>query len=317
MTDSVEIIRASAVEMRQVLRMTLSAPGQTAADIEHHVSGFVQYARRMGLDLSWQWMVRAAGRPITACTCIESPGRAVMLFLPDSGVIRAGRETLESLLSRVISEQSARDNRLAQCLIDPSDDQTRRALESAGFFEIAELVYMESEVAGSAAGSATRDPARTSVDWLTYRADLHATFRDLIAATYEASLDCPKLAGLRDMEDVIAGHKAAGLFDPARWLLAVADGIPAGCILLGENPLRPQLEIVYMGVHPAMRGRGIGAILLHEGFRLAQVEQFEKVTLAVDAANAPAWALYKKFGFQTTTRRRAMILRLHPTSIRS
>ena len=46
----------------------------------------------------------------------------------------------------------------------------------------------------------------------------------LIEATYRDSLDCPALAGLRHIEDVMAGHKAAGLFSPHRWLLLLQAG---------------------------------------------------------------------------------------------
>lgn len=314
MTDGLEIIRVPAVDARLALRLTLSAPGQTAAELEQHVSGFVEFARRMGLDLSRQWMVRRGGRAVSACTCIESPGRTVMVFLPDSGRVRAEGGALDRLLAHVLAEYKGRDIRLAQSLIDPDDHETRRALEAAGFFEIAELAYMEADVLRTPRRFEPPRPKTPAVEWEMYSPARHAVFRDFIARTYEGSLDCPKLAGLRDMEDVIAGHKGAGLFDPARWLLAVHDRRPAGCILLGENPLRPAAEIVYMAVDPAMRGRGLGRVLLNEGFRVAHVAHLEKVTLAVDAANVPAWQLYRSFGFTVTTRRRAMIRAISSTS---
>src|SRR3712207_8951894 len=40
---------------------------------------------------------------------------------------------------------------------------------------------------------------------------------------FRSSLDCPALNGVRDMEDVLAGHKASGEFDPALWFLLSED----------------------------------------------------------------------------------------------
>ena len=41
----------------------------------------------------------------------------------------------------------------------------------------------------------------------------------VLQATYEGSLDMPELEGTRGLEDILAGHQAAGLFVPERWRL--------------------------------------------------------------------------------------------------
>ena len=53
---------------------------------------------------------------------------------------------------------------------------------------------------------------------ITRRA-VHALFAETILQTYRDSLDCPGLNGVRQIEDIIAGHKASGEFDPALWFL--------------------------------------------------------------------------------------------------
>lgn len=315
MSSEFEVILASPLDTRRVLRMALASAGMSPADIELHVTGFMQFARSMNLDLSRQWVAMRGGRIISACTCIESPGRTAMLFLPDS---RAGcRElpVIQRLIEMAIEDACSRGIRLAQCLLDPDDLHTRRAVTQSSFCTIAELIYMELSTASAWARSAsTASTDGDGITWLTYCASRHRDFKNLIAETYEGSLDCPGLSGLRDMEDVLAGHKAAGLFDESRWLMACHHGEAAGCILLGENPLRPTLEVVYMAVRPSARGKGLGGMLLQRGLEVAYAAQFEKVTLAVDSMNHPALNLYHRAGFRATLRRTALLRLLDSSS---
>jgi ribosomal protein S18 acetylase RimI-like enzyme len=151
------------------------------------------------------------------------------------------------------------------------------------------------------------------IEWMTYDEPRRQMFTDLIVATYQDSLDCRGLSGLRCIEDIMLGHQAAGRFDPHRWLLLRCDGGAAGCVLFGENPVRPTLELVYMGVHPRFRRMGVGQYILRQGLSLARKEGFASVTLAVDAENAPALAMYKRAGFLQTHSRLAIIRPLRST----
>lgn len=307
-TSPCRTVLSTALEARRVLRMTLASPDQSAVELENHVSSFMQYARQMKLDLSRQWLLVCDGRTISACTCIESPGRTAMLFLPDSSLHPTTiTQTLE-LVRPILEDETARDIRLAQSLLNPEDVALRAALSTAGFSEIAELLYMECFADDAVRrDEKTRRPPDSDNAWITYSPEKHDLFAALILDTYRDSLDCPGLGGLREIEDIIAGHKSAGLFQPHRWLAINHNGALAGCILLGESPLRSALEVVYMGVHPDARGQGIGKRLVSKCVHLAQSEGFERVTLAVDARNTPAVSIYHQFGFETCNRRTAMI----------
>ncbi len=306
----IEIRTAGPQELRKVLRMTLATAGQSAAELEGHVTAFLRYAREMSLDLSRHWLCHENGRKIAACTCIESPGRTAMLFLPDGRAGSASAAVIPELVLHVIREESKRDVRLLQCFLDPNDREGRRALEFVGFFQVAELIYMERPVADLTALAPAEEAKALGfrgATWFTYDKDQHDRFASLIEASYRDSLDCRGLTEIRDIEDVIRGHKAAGRFVPARWLMLCGDDRPLGCILLCENPLQPVLELVYMGVHPEFRRRGIAGHLLWTGLQLAHREGFDKVTMAVDSVNEPALTLYRRFGFSSTMRRTAMI----------
>jgi len=306
-----DIQKLPADQVRKVLRLTMALPGQSAAEIEAQVSTFVNHARALSLDLGRQWLAYEAGRIVAACSCIESPGRTGVLFLPAFGLSGGSESALESLLAHVAGDLSKRNIRLAQSLLNLDDHQNERVLLRAGLHAIAELIYMERIVAVEPAPYSNKSKRwidhQGDFAWEEYNSVSHRDFAKLIPQTYLDSLDCPALTGLRDIEDVIAGHKSVGLFHAHRWRMARIDGRPAGCILLGENPLRRVLEVAYMGVHPDHRHHGLGRVLVDEATSLAYRESFEKVTLAVDSANTPALRLYGSAGFVETMRRRAMI----------
>ena len=306
------IQQVPAAQARQVLRLTLAAPGQSASEIEGHVATFINHARALSLDLGQQWLAKEGGRIVAACSSLESPGRTGLLFLKAYGLSGGSPDGLESLIRHIVADQARRKLRLAQCLLNLDDRENEQVLSRAEFRSIAELIYMECGVPGIAAKRSGLLP-QVDLHWDDYKISTHQDFAELIQETYRGSLDCPALTGLREIEDIIAGHKAVGLFQPQRWRLVRVDGGPAGCILLGENPLRRILEVAYMGVHSAQRRKGLGRLLIEEALRLAYHERFEKVTLAVDSKNEPAMRLYRRVGFVETMRRRAMI-RLHDST---
>jgi len=295
--------------LRKALRLSLAGQDHSAAALELRVNTFLEYARALSFDLSRQWFCESNGRPIAACTCIESPGRTAMLLLPSRPAAGSDPRARHQLITHVINEEAKRDVRLLQSLIEIDDDQVRLSLEHAGFREIAVLLYLELNFSKNPIVHMSTPVAlhETSFVWSHYDEVSHRRFADLIQATYEGGLDCPGLSELRDIDDVIAGHKAAGRFDPTRWLLLECDGVAIACVLLSESPLRPMLELVYMGVRPEARGNGVGSYVLSRAIHLAQSQGYQGITLAVDARNAPARTLYQAAGFNSTHSRRAMI----------
>lgn len=299
---------ASFRDVRTALRIVLAVRGQSEEELEQQVTVFIRFARELSLSLDRLWLATAQGRPIAACVCLESPGRTAVVLLPSGLAAPVEHRVLHGLVEAAAEDRRAYGTRLLQCLLEPGDDWNRSALRGAGFHDLATLLYLERP------GRQTLSTAMNSLEpegrrwqWATYDAECHGDFTELIAATYEDSLDCRGLSGLRDIEDIVAGHKTAGRFDPRRWFLLKREGAAVGCILFGENPVRSALELVYMGVHPRFRGRGIGRYLLTQGLARSQVQDFSAVTVAVDCENAPALALYSGCGFAETHRRRALI----------
>ncbi len=307
--SSLELIRPGTANLRRTLRCTLSAPHQPVGELERQVTAFIEYARALHLDLGQHWLLSRGGMPVCGVTCLESPGRTAMLFLPSHACTGDYQAAVLTLLEDICKEEVERGVRLLQVLLEPHDAAGVRLLELAGFQQIAVLDYLECFIAQRTAGglSEALPAAPASSAWKRYDDGSHRQFADLIRSTYEGSRDCPVLGALRAIDDVIAGHRAAGLFAPHRWRLLCVDDQAAGCVLLSQNPLRPVLELVYMGVAPAFRGRGIGRHILNAGLQIAREDGFASVTLAVDRDNEPAKRLYASTGFSQSNSRRAML----------
>lgn len=314
-TAPLEIVRAGPPSLRPVLRFCLARPHHGAADLERHVSAFLEYARAMSIDLNRIWIARRGTEDIAGAACIVSPGRSAMLLVSCPAMTGGDETAMRALAARAADDVFREDVAILQVLLDEYDDTGRRALEHGRFREIALLHYLERPTGAGTPPGIDADGANHSAHhWIHYSPETHAEFERTILDTYIDSADCPGLSNMRDIGDVIEGHKSAGRFDPRRWLLLATGAEPMACLLLAQNPLRPLLEIVYMGVRPAYRRRSIGREVLAHAIRIAQGEQCQALTLAVDARNEAGCRLYRSFGFRETTRRRAMILQ-NPASI--
>jgi ribosomal protein S18 acetylase RimI-like enzyme len=125
-----------------------------------------------------------------------------------------------------------------------------------------------------------------------------------LQATYAGSLDMPELEGARGLDDILEGYRSAGLFVPERWRLGLIPGEPeaAAVLLLVELPDRDAWEVIYLGLTPAARGRGLGRDVLRHALELAGAH-VPRLELAVDCRNAPAMRLYQAAGFTIRDRR--------------
>ncbi len=121
--------------------------------------------------------------------------------------------------------------------------------------------------------------------------------------TYEGTLDCPRLNGVRSTEDVLATYRRSGEFDPARWFLVRLEEQDVGCLLLADHPRNEQWELIYVGLVPSARGRGLGRQLVRHAQWLVRQAGRRRLVLSVDAANGPAIGLYASEGFVAWDRR--------------
>lgn len=122
-------------------------------------------------------------------------------------------------------------------------------------------------------------------------------FLDLLMACHDESLDGPELNGLRTPDEVFEGYMEVAP-DPGQWWFAEQDGQPAGVLLLHGS------EVVFLGVHPHFRRRGIGRQLLQFALQTSAHLQ-----LIVDDRNTPALELYQSLGFVETAQQEVLLWR--------
>jgi mycothiol synthase len=134
-----------------------------------------------------------------------------------------------------------------------------------------------------------------------------ARFVQLIEQTYQGSLDCAYLNGIRTGDEAIVSHKLSGEFHPDCWSLYTVEGHDAGVAMLNDHPDQDAVELVYIGVAPHARGQGLGRRMLQDCIRDAVGRGRAVMFLAVDCENRFANALYGEFQFAELARRRVML----------
>lgn len=275
---------------------------------------FLQVALLRGLDLTGIWVAadpRRDDQLVWAVLPMMLAGKAMVMMVPPRlRPMLTSRHVSELVASALLDATNAHRVTMAQILLDPEHRAVHRALLDAGFEDVAELVYLRRQVRQPIAGRLIGDGYRL---W-RYDRTTHYRFGQCIARTYEGSLDCPRLNGRREMEDIIAGHKAAGEFDPNLWmLLSDIDNRDLGVLLLNRLHNHEGYELTYVGLTPDGRGQGLADALIRTAINELAREGGGSLVTACDVANAPARRMYSRHGFAHQYLRRALVKDLRPT----
>ena len=305
---AVSVRTAKSEELNQAIGLILGAGDHPASDTQ--IGDFYRLTAQRCIDISRVQAATVGEKIAWAVLPIASPGRTLLILSPNSMFEAAQYGSAERLLRSVCDEYAGRCH-LAQVLVDPGADAVRALYRRNGFRELAQLDYLHAP---------TRRPKTPpalppDLDMATYSPQTHPHFAQAIRESYEQSLDCPALNGLREIEDVIQGHRAAGQvggdgnFDPSLWrvLLERQTGRPCGVLLLCRSDPGEAMELVYLGISPAARRRGLATCLLRHALATAAEDKRKRLTLAVDTGNAPALQLYYRHGFQKVGAKIALI----------
>lgn len=288
---------------RRLALMRLGGAGAMAIDDRGEAVALSDQARALGIGFEHLWgAYDAADNLGPVALLVPRTGRTAMLFISTPG-LRSEVVITANLVRAVFDGCDGRRMRIIQALVSPVEPLEQQALAEAGMGELATLEYMQRSVPRSA------DPPDwpDDVQLLSYRDELRDQFIAALDASYEQTLDCPGLRGLRPTAEVLAGHQATGTFDPAAWTLLRRDGEPVGVMLLNPVPEQQSLELVYLGLAPSARGRGLARRLMQRALQLAAAARARRIALAVDHANTPATRLYRAAGFYRIARKLAMI----------
>ena len=300
--STVTIRRVSAEHRRDVLSLLLTGRSGVPSVA---VKSFVGFAVDQNLSVDQLWAAYDGDRVVAAALVVPGAGHTAMIFV--SPIFDLSTVPVVGQLVRTASEdQASREVCLIQSLLDPSQVLEAKSLKAGGFAEMATLVYLQQELNGSM-GEVVLDPSIELVAWSPERRSL---FEQVILESYEETMDCPGMLGLRHIDDIIASHMASGRFVPELWFVAKIDDQPAAVMLLNLVPQRQAFELVYLGVGLPWRRRGISKKLLSYGMGLCGRYDVSSMILAVDDSNTPAKHLYQEMGFVSHGRKLAMIFAL-------
>ncbi len=294
------------------------------------IDRFIRQAPDLGIDL--ELMTAVVGGENEApqgmrqvCMPIVGPGRTIMLFISPGNAKEtpAAEQQLDRAAAihaaiRLARKKHRAEAHLVQGLLEPRDVWAAQAYEAAGLTRLAELLYLSRLMRLGEARKDTCQPGRIASpegsDWpsgITVRpmdpgpvgeARLHRA----LDASYTQTLDCPELAGMRTTADIVAAHRAVGEYDAALWWLVERTGEPEGCVLLNRCTEQGCVELVYIGLSPAVRGLGLGKRLMQSAIGVAAALERE-MRCAVDVRNAPALRMYEALGFRESGRRVAFV----------
>ncbi len=280
-------------------------------------------AKAHGIDLDLVWGVLgdvSKGQPPVRQTCMIVPGAGGtgMCFVsnpssnlsPNNGLGDLSTQTQEigSALYAAISglRATAGDRiRIAQMLFEPKQKWTHQACQLAGMTSVGTLDYLRLDYRQISRwpaseslpeGCTLRPLNNLSMNSPTSDGSLLA---NALESSYEGTLDCPELCGMRPMSDVIASHQSTGVFDPTRWWILIKNDRPVGCCLLSHCPANESVELVYLGISPEVQGMGLGTKILTTALQALRInDEVREVTCAVDRRNTPASNVYLRLGFK-------------------
>lgn len=243
------------------------------------------------LDPAGIWLARHNTAIVGVQICMPLHGGSYLFWLPET---RGARADKDALVRAALAWCQVRGGKLAQAILPPADADRAAPLVRQGFRRVTQLLYLEHHLNVLPAA-----PADALV-FEPFDAANEPTFRQTLARSYDGTLDCPELNGVRTIDEILAGYRAPGAGKPAGWWLLRAGDEPAGVLILTAMSEDAAWDLSYIGVVPEHRRRGIGRVAVCHALQTAQVGGAVQMLLAVDVRNEPARHLYASLGFTQT-----------------
>lgn len=231
----------------------------------------------------------------------ELPGRTGVLWPPSFTHPEAGK-----LLDVARQQAEERRLQLVQFLVADDEPVDESLLAEKGIERLATLEYLWVDSTDCNFAS-QNDMTDSDLVFLPNADEDPERLAAILERTYEGTLDCPPLNGVRDLHEVLAGYRVQGTMMPEHWYVLQQEGEDAGVLILASHQdatgVASNWELVYMGIVPEFRGRGFSQRLVTHAISQAAKQSISRLVLAVDADNQPALNVYRRIGFQTWQRR--------------
>ncbi len=258
--------------------------------LELRVGRFLAAIRGGEVDPAGVLLAKRDGQPVAAAVVQFIPGGTATALPPTP---HSQAEAGDALAADIVAQFRARGTSLACLFLDPDDTTSAAPLVRHGFRSVTRLTHL------LRAGGQLSLPPEPSADIQFEPVNDYAEFGATLMSTYEGTLDVPEACADRPAADVLAGYQANQPDPPLWWLARDPAGVPVGVVLLTHVGTPGVLELGYLGVVPAARGRGVGAALLQHAVRSAAAVGVHDLSLSVDERNEPALRLYHRHGFRS------------------
>jgi len=229
-----------------------------------------------------------------------TPGRTAVVWRP-----AISSPAAKALLKAAADFLDAQEIALAQVLTNPESPGESELLSEGGFQKLACLDYLTLDK-----DFFPNSQPDSELQFLPHASDEPDRLGKLILQTYEGTLDCPELNGVRQPAEVLEGYAAQGTFSAERWFFIRLDNQDVGTLILTEHAGSENWELVYMGVTPSGRGKGLGWQIVQFALWQAARAGAQRLVLAVDQANQHALAVYRRAGFVVWDRK-TVFVRIH------
>ncbi|HEX4606977.1 MAG TPA: GNAT family N-acetyltransferase [Urbifossiella sp.] len=251
-------------------------------------------------DPAGLFVARGAGGAVRGAVLAQLlPGALGILFPPRT--VPGGRD-VDALFAAAFSWLRGRGVKVCQSFAPGGDRSDELLLARGGFRHVTAVVHLRRELDAARARQAI-DPAACPLAFDPYTPDDFPAFAAALLASHDGSLDCPELTGTRTPAELVEGYCGQADVLNNRWFLARDAGEPVGVVMLDVGAEPESVELSYLGLVPAARGRRWGHWLVRFAARMAAAEDARLLTLSADARNEPARRLYARHGFTEVDRR--------------
>ncbi len=210
---------------------------------------------------------------------------------------KVGRELLAGeLIDEYFRKLQAAGIAQVQALVDSKDVAAKLAMLHSSFRQVTTVRHLLFDLRipfsqTNFSRLASNYSLRPACEFTRERVD------QLVDETFQATLDCPDLDGLRTSAEVVGGLLEAKPWDEnLPWWVLCQGSTPVGCSFVNPHP-KSIYELAYVGLVPSVRGRGLGRLLVEAAMADCSRHGGEYLATAVDIQNWPACHIYRSLRF--------------------
>jgi mycothiol synthase len=305
MPERFDILPVEPNQLDEAMRF-LAAGSRRSLSASRLARKFVSLAHQAHNHPTIAWAL-GDNRPLGVAMTLDRPGNSAVIYHCTATAAGVNPAATAAAIADVSQQALDRGLAFVQAVLSGTDDADAAMIRQAGFEHLADLETLRGDLPLPAGDPL---PHESSLTFRPLSQTADGELEAVLAGTYEGSLDCPGLAGLRSAEDVLAGHRASHRFAPESWWIVDADTRPAGVCLVNDSTSGRSATVVYLGVIPEMRGRSIARSMVRHAASVAARSGHKSLRLGVDLRNAYARNAYLDEGLKPIRRSRVFIRRL-------